>query len=75
MNATEVGFNGEMLTAQSDPFALYQKLCETVDEIETLKRERDEVREALQEIANASFLDNIRNWARNKAKKVLEETK
>ena len=35
------------------------------------KRERDEARAALREIANASHFDNIGNWARNKAKKAL----
>ncbi len=37
-----------------------------------LERERDAVREVLQEIANAGHFDNIGNWARNKAKEALE---
>ena len=40
----------EMLTATSDPVVLYQALCRATDEIEQLKRERDEVREALEHI-------------------------
>ena len=40
-----------------------------------LERERDEARAALREIANASHFDNIGNWARNKAKKALEDAK
>jgi hypothetical protein len=41
------------------------KLCE----------ERDKARAILSEIANASHFDNIGNWARNKAKKALEDAK
>jgi regulator of replication initiation timing len=37
-----------------------------------LKRERDEARKVLLEIANASHFDNIGNWARNKAKQALK---
>ena len=40
-----------------------------------LERERDEARKVLQEIANASHFDNMGNWARNKARQVLEELK
>jgi len=36
-----------------------------------LERERDEAREVLREIAEASGFDNIGNWARNKAKNAL----
>jgi hypothetical protein len=39
------------------------------------ERERDEARAVLREIANASHFDNIGNWARNKAKKALEDAK
>ena len=35
----------EMLTATSDPVVLYQALCRATDEIEQLKRERDEAQE------------------------------
>lgn len=51
--------------------------CATVpaDFARKLERERDEAREALQEIANASHFDNIGNWARNRAKKSLEAAK
>jgi len=38
-------------------------------------RERDEAREVLNKIANASHFDNIGNWARNEAKKALEGVK
>lgn len=34
-----------MLTATSDPVVLYQALCRATDEIEQLKRERDEAQE------------------------------
>ena len=40
-----------------------------------LERERDDAREALREIAEASGFDNIENWARNKARKALEEAR
>lgn len=42
---------------------------------EKLERERDEARKVLSEIANASHFDNIGNWARNKAKKALDNVK
>jgi len=45
------------------------------NELSEALRELAEAREALQEIANASHFDNIGNWARNKARKALEETK
>ena len=48
---------------------------ETIMQCELYEQERDEAREALQEIANASHFDNIGNWARNKARKALEEAK
>lgn len=35
------------------------------------ERERDEAREVLREIAEASHFDNIDNWTRNKAKEAL----
>ena len=38
---------------------------------EKLERERDEAREVLREIAEASGFDNIGNWARNKAKSAI----
>jgi hypothetical protein len=47
----------EMLTATSDPVVLYQALCWAADEIEQLKRERDEAREQnakLREIAESA---------------------
>ena len=37
-----------------------------------LERERDEAREVLREIAEASGFDNIGNWARNKALEALK---
>ncbi len=37
-----------------------------------LERERDEAREVLKEIAEASGFDNIGNWARNKALEALK---
>lgn len=40
-----------------------------------LERERDEARNALQEIARATSFDNIGNWARNTARKALENIK
>lgn len=52
-DATSCSDGVEMLTAQSDPFALYQKLCEATAKInqwendfDLMKRERDEEREA-----------------------------
>lgn len=42
------------------------------DEMARLERERDEAREVLQEIANASHFDNIGNFARNKAREALK---
>lgn len=36
-----------------------------------LERERDEARDVLREIAEASGFDNIGNWARNKAKSAI----
>ena len=36
-----------------------------------LERERDEAREILREIAEASGFDNIGNWARNKARNAI----
>lgn len=47
----------------------------TLDFCRKLERERDELREALREIAEASRFDNIGNWARNKARKALEGAK
>ena len=44
-----------------DVFALSRKL----------ERERDEARAVLMEIAEASGLDNIGNWARNKARNAI----
>ena len=38
------------------------------------ERERDEAREVLREIAEASGFDNIGNWARNKARKCFSKT-
>ena len=38
----------------------------------TLKQERDEAREVLREIAEATGFDNIGNWARNKANDALK---
>jgi len=51
--------------------------CATVlaDFARKLERERDEARNVLLEIANASHFDNIGNWARNKAREALEESK
>lgn len=37
-----------------------------------MERERDEAREVLREIAEASGFDNIGNWARNKALEALK---
>lgn len=55
-DATSCSDGVEMLTAQSDPFALYQKLCEATAKIsqwendfDLMKRERDEAREELAE--------------------------
>jgi hypothetical protein len=42
------------------------------DEMAKLERERNEAREVLQEIANASHFDNIGNFARNKAREALK---
>ena len=61
--------------AKAEWYSLQDAFEDSCDKIEKLEQERDEAREALQEIANASHFDNIGNWARNKAKKVLEETK
>ena len=36
-----------------------------------LQRERDEARDVLREIAEASGFENIGNWARNKAKSAI----
>lgn len=44
----------EMLTATSDPIVLYQALCGATDEIEQLKRERDEARALLMKIHGAT---------------------
>lgn len=51
--------------------------CATVlaDFARKLERERDKAKEVLLEIANASHFDNIGNWARNKAREALEESK
>ena len=49
-DATSYSDGVEMLTAQSDPFALYQKLCEATALIELLERERDEARKSLEHI-------------------------
>lgn len=38
----------KMLTATSDPVVLYQALCGATDEIEQLKRERDEAKDDLE---------------------------
>ncbi len=40
----------EMLTATSDPVVIYQALCGATDEIEQLKRERDEAQATLTDI-------------------------
>ena len=37
-----------------------------------MERERDEAREVLRQIAEASGFDNIGNWARNKALEALK---
>jgi hypothetical protein len=43
------------------------------DEMARLERERDEAKQVLQEIANASHFDNIGNFARNKAREALKK--
>jgi hypothetical protein len=52
----------EMLTSQSDSVALYQKLCDAVCEIQSLRRERDEAREALMQIEDL-FIDGTDIYA------------
>jgi hypothetical protein len=47
----------EMLTATSDPVVLYQALCRATDEIEQLKRERDEAREKYDTLAVENMLE------------------
>ena len=47
----------EMLTATSDPVVLYQALCGATDEIEQLKRERDEVRQKYDILATEHMLE------------------
>lgn len=50
--------------AREDATNYYAKIGE-------LEQERDEAREVLREIAEASGFDNIGNWARNKAKSAI----
>ena len=55
---TAISDGVEMLTNQSDSVALYQKLCDAVCEIQSLRRERDEAREEnakLREIAERAI--------------------
>jgi predicted ribosome quality control (RQC) complex YloA/Tae2 family protein len=53
--------------AYEDATNYYARIIELVDE-------RDKFRNALREIASATGFDNIGNWARNTARKALEET-
>ena len=50
----------------------YQVPCVDIEYARKLELERDEAREVLREIAEASHFDNIGNWARNKAKEALK---
>lgn len=51
----------------------YNQICsQTLIEINKAHEERDEAREVLREIAEASGFDNIGNWARNKARKEID---
>jgi predicted ribosome quality control (RQC) complex YloA/Tae2 family protein len=52
--------------AYEDATNYYARIIELVDE-------RDKFRNALREIASATGFDNIGNWARNTARKALEE--
>ncbi len=45
--------------------------CVNYNFTQDARRERDEARKFLLEIANASHFDNIGNWARNKAREAL----
>jgi uncharacterized coiled-coil DUF342 family protein len=54
--------------AYEDATNYYARIIELVDE-------RDKFRNALREIASATGFDNIGNWARNTARKALEEIK
>ena len=56
------------LGEDADGYTLLHAVC-------IMQNERDDAREALREIAEASGFDNIENWARNKARKALEEAR
>ena len=67
---------GELERRRDEAMAKYDILAvENMLEVNKLCNERDEARAVLREIANASHFDNIGNWARNKAKKALEDAK
>ena len=51
-DATSYSDGVEMLTVQSDPFALYQKLCEATALIELLERERNEAMDVLSNLSH-----------------------
>jgi hypothetical protein len=64
-----------MLTATSDPVVLYQALCWAADEIEQLKRERDEAREEnakLRDIAERA-VDDLRWFYEGKSDSLVNE--
>ena len=62
-------------TDMAERMAFGQEYMVPSDFARKLERERDEARNALQEIARATSFDNIGNWARNTARKALENIK
>lgn len=60
-------------------FELLGSVAGVISQIDNMyagvRQQRDEARAVLSEIANASHFDNIGNWARNKAKKALDNAK
>jgi len=59
-------------TDAAERMAYLQEYMVPTEFARKLERERDEAREALREIAEASGFDNIGNWARNKAVEALK---
>jgi hypothetical protein len=62
----------EMARLERERDEAVQRRMETVLQCELYEQERDEARDVLQEIANASHFDNIGNFARNKAREALK---
>ena len=64
--------NQELVNARKQIEGLNNFANERFDEIQKVRKERDEAREVLKEIAEAIGFDNIGNWARNKALEALK---